>query len=235
MLVFLNAFKLTPQQRAKLDKLKRDNRTIVWMYAPGYIGDKRFSLDAVCQLTGFKVKTKDGDGRHLSYAVKSNDPLANKLEPIVGLVEMKRSSCDYPASKYGRNWDIQRFWIEKEPSVVSLASYAEDDKISVGVKRFDNWTSVYAAVPSGFTAQMMNNLAKEAGIYVTSQPGLSVAVRGNFVSIHAIKAGTYKLNFPVAGKIIWLEKNRVLAENGQNATITINAGETRWYQIHRNK
>ena len=235
MIVFLNAFRLTQAQRQKLDKLKNNHRTLVWIYAPGYVTEKSLSIQAISKLTGFPVKTKTGYGRHRCVPVKSDSKLSQNLEPVMGLVDMKRYSCDYRGIKYGKLWDIQRFWIDQVPEVIPLGKYEADGKTAIGLKKYPDWASVYVAVPCGLTAQLMNNLARYSGAYTLTKPGLVSAVRGNFVSVHAIKSGTYELNFPVAGKIVWIEKNQTLCEDSNSTTIKIKAGETRWYRIYKNK
>jgi hypothetical protein len=54
--IFLNTFRVTPQERAAIHaKLKRNNATALWVYAPGYITDDGLSTDAMRELTGISI------------------------------------------------------------------------------------------------------------------------------------------------------------------------------------
>jgi hypothetical protein len=54
--IFLNTFRVTPEQRAAIHaRLKRNNATALWIYAPGYIADDKLSTDAIRELTGIRV------------------------------------------------------------------------------------------------------------------------------------------------------------------------------------
>jgi hypothetical protein len=54
--IFLNTFRVTPQQRTAIHaRLKRNNATALWIYAPGYIGEDKLSLAAMKELTGINI------------------------------------------------------------------------------------------------------------------------------------------------------------------------------------
>jgi hypothetical protein len=56
-------------------------------------------------------------------------------------------------------------------------------------KRHANWTSVYSALPGGFTPRFLRGLAREAGL-ASRDPEDDVTYAGNgFLSIHTLSDG----------------------------------------------
>lgn len=54
--IFLNTFRVTPEQRAAIHaRLKRNNATALWIYAPGYITEDKLSTAAMRDLTGINL------------------------------------------------------------------------------------------------------------------------------------------------------------------------------------
>ncbi|WP_262675526.1 hypothetical protein [Paenibacillus sp. J5C2022] len=69
--IFLDTFQLTGQQRAAIESLKDNGRTLVWNWAPGYVGDpgEALSLNRMENLTGFT----------LQQSVAGGGPVANPV------------------------------------------------------------------------------------------------------------------------------------------------------------
>ncbi len=61
LIFFLNSFKISEERLVYINqKLKRDGRTLVFLYAPGYIGaDNRFSQDKMSSLLEMKIFITD--------------------------------------------------------------------------------------------------------------------------------------------------------------------------------
>lgn len=230
VLVMLNTSFLNKVQRNALEKWKNAGHTIIWCYAPGFISENGFSTDAVSRLTGIRCSGKPELKRQTASKTKSSDPLAAGLESNVGLADTYRFYTDYPGGNFGRNFDMRRFTVT-DPDAEILARYNEDGEAMLAVKRFKDWTSLYAAAPASVTAHLLNNCVRQAGGFVFSEPGLIAHVRSNFVSVHAARGGTYQVHFPSKGKIVCLESGKVLAEDADHLSIQIQPGETRWFKI----
>ena len=58
--LFANASRMEPPiRRIVREKLQRDGKTLVWFYAPGYIGDAGLSTEAMRDLTGIQLGIDD--------------------------------------------------------------------------------------------------------------------------------------------------------------------------------
>ncbi len=231
VIVFLNNAWIDETRSKAIDALKNNNRTLVWMYAPGYVTQQGLSTDSIAKLTGFQVATDPASVRQQIGPIKSANPLTRNLEPVLGLTEMMRCNADYPGSGYGKKFDMQRFTLEGN-DFEPLATYTADGKAAVGVKAMNGWKSIYVANPSGLTSQLLNNIAVDAGAYVLTSPGVVSSVRGNFISLHALKGGAYELKLPKNGRVVSVESGKILNSDGGRISVEIPAGDTRWFRIY---
>jgi hypothetical protein len=53
--IFPDALDLDDDERAAIEDLKRDGKTLVWNWAPGYVSDQQLSLASMESLTGFSI------------------------------------------------------------------------------------------------------------------------------------------------------------------------------------
>ncbi len=126
----------------------------------------------------------------------------------------------------------QKFWIESDYDN-ALATYKEDNKTAMAVKRFPDWTSIYIAAPNALAGEMMNNIAQEAGAYRCGPASMGeLRMSGRFVSYHALKSGIYDFQLPKdALKVMDAETGKVLSEGVPTYAIEGLAQETYWYFI----
>src|SRR5690349_19447661 len=53
--IFPDALELDDDERAAVEDLKRDGKTLVWNWAPSYVSDQQLSLASMESLTGFSI------------------------------------------------------------------------------------------------------------------------------------------------------------------------------------
>jgi hypothetical protein len=75
--IFLNAFYLTEEQRQAVAGLQQEGKTLVWIYAPGYVRDSSLSPAHVEELTGFKTSVE-----HAAQALSCK--MSEASHPICG-------------------------------------------------------------------------------------------------------------------------------------------------------
>ena len=60
--IFMNLCYATPEHRATIERLRKAGKTLVWLYAPGYLTDQGADLASLCEFTGMDVEIIPDDG-----------------------------------------------------------------------------------------------------------------------------------------------------------------------------
>lgn len=83
--IFPNLYYVTPDQVKVVQQLQRQNKAILWLYAPGYLTPDGASVQSMQQLTGFNIKQLPGQCKTITYVdgreIKSLLP--GDLEPVL--------------------------------------------------------------------------------------------------------------------------------------------------------
>jgi hypothetical protein len=224
--IFLNTFKVTPQQRAAIHaRLQRNNATAIWVYAPGYIGDK-LSVENMRALTGVTLAESATPGE-LRVEVTSYDHAYTKSLPRgfvygtdVNVENIKRWYDHQIYLKDPRDPSLKRdlpgfrinprFWSD-DPKAQTLGKLAGVDKPGLVVKRQPGWTSVYSSAPI-LPAALIRNIARAAGCHIYSDAGDVVVANRNFLGIYAPGGGSRTVRLPRKSRVIDLLENRILAD-----------------------
>ena len=230
MICFLNAYQLSDNERKQIEKLlKKDQKTLIFCYASGYVTRNGNSVAAMKKLTGFDIRT---DFRRRRPLVFSCVP---ELKPIQGMQDVNRTvMSDFQAP--GRSvWDIQRFWVNPGTADKVYAKFADTGDAAVVSRKFPAWRSVYVASPAGISAELFHMMAKQSGIYCVSAPGKAWScVNNRFLSVYALHNGKNVFTLPCnadfvqdvfSGEKISVEKRKL--------SLKLRAGETRWFIIHK--
>lgn len=178
---FVNAFRLTPEQRARLHEiLQREKAAAVWSYTPGYVGEG-VSVENIAATVGMSVTAFKNGGQSGSAYDLAGKWIAKG--DTFGTTE---------------RWD-PLIWIDDEKANV-LARYADSKKPSVGlVYREDGWRSVYAAEPAMTPAMLREILTLlEEHIYFRKTPPVTFDAAyfaPELIAVHAVEAGDRPIDF----------------------------------------
>lgn len=250
--IFHNNSYLSESQKKWINKnLKKDGKTIIWMYDTGYVSDNGLSTEGMSQLIGMQIATIEGYSRAVTR-VAGDDKLVGSAEAYTKVPEfqgMSEAFCSVFTANGTASNNIpyickfgyfalpgvsryQKFWINGGYDA-ALGKYLKDDKVSIGVKRFKKWTSVYIGAPNALSGEMLNNIAKEAGAYRTGDAAMAeIRMNGKFISYHTLRSGTYKFHLPRgASKVIDPETGSIIAEGVSSFTIDGKAQNTYWFFI----
>jgi hypothetical protein len=230
MICFLNTYQLSAKEREQIDKLlKKNNKTLIFCYGSGYVTQRNNSVAAMKKLTGFDIKTDFRRRRPLVLSCVKN------LKPIQGMQDVNRSLySDFPAP--GRSpWDIQRFRVQPNPADKVYARYADDKTAAIVSRKFPSWRSVYVASPGGISAEFFHMLAEQSGVYRISAPGKAWScVNNRFLSIYALHNGKTVFTLPCNADFVQDVFSGVkLPVRNRTLRLNLNAGETRWFLIHK--
>jgi len=196
IVVFGNTFQLSAKQRAYIKThVAKENRHLIWMYAPGYIDQDSLNASVISELVGMDLKqTKLNDAVKLRLAKEPSQFLAQE-DTVLSKVTKKAFS---PA-----------FAVEDEKAI-PLGYYQENGDVATAYKTFDNYTSWYIAAPA---SEEKNNILR----YILDKGG---AHRYTEESDAVVYAGWgllfYYNNFFTGGKV-----RSVRLKNGKKVTFTL--------------
>jgi len=218
--LFLNAFKLDAEDRARLRGVLEGNRaTAIWMYAPGYFGDEGASVENIAQITGINVKAFDGPEKTGSTFVLTGKWM-EKDEPFGGGMTV-----------------APLFYIEDENADM-LAKFRASGKPSVATRFFEEgWGSVLCAEPS-LTPQMLREILGILEVFLCYQPGAqdfydTFFFGEGFVGIHGKDSGERTLELDQAADITDVMSPDVGWHRRRVITLPLKTGDTRLLKIRQ--
>lgn len=238
--IFLNTFRVTPEQRAAIHaRLKRNGATVVWVYAPGYIGEK-LSVDYMQDLAGIRLAESDSAGE-LHVDVTSYDHVYTKSLPEgfaygtdVNVANIIRWYDHQIYLKDPRDPGLQRdlpgfrinprFWSD-DPEAKVLGRLAGLDKPGLVVKKQPGWTSVYSSAPV-LPAALLRNIARAAGCHIYSNANDVVYANRNFLCIYAPGGSTRTIHLPEESRVVDLFENRIVSEGTKEFPLTMAPNST---------
>lgn len=232
--IFYQTRYLTQAQRQAIrEKLQRGGKTLVWMHDDGYLSEQGKSVAAQSELVGMKLQTEEKYARQTPLLLEG--PLTVGCRPFIGLTEMlMQIMVQEGQSSFSAR--TQPFWIE-DSSATPLARYAEDSRVAAAVKKFSGWwnsgwTSVYLAAPNSLTGDLLNAIARQAGAYVCGSAGQSVAMNGQFLSLHGLQSGDYTINLPPGAKRVTdVDTGKPLPVANGQCRLPVVAQKTYWLEF----
>jgi len=173
-----NLFALDTDRVRRLRGLLRGSgATIVWFYAPGYVGPDRLDLVQMEGLTGFAFRV-----------LKEPGPMTIRLlspNAMGGVRSFGVAKSYFP-----------RFAVRAEsPGVEPLGLWADSDNTALASRTADGWTSVYAGA-GPLPAEVLRVLASRAGARLWSSKPDVVRATMDAAMITATSPGERTLRFP---------------------------------------
>jgi hypothetical protein len=205
--VFLNAWRLSPDQRKRL-LAATSNHLRIWCYAPGYHEEDHTSLDAMRELTGFRLVKHSGNawaeptavGRKLGLQTPLG--LKRPVEPL--------------------------FWASDATTAETLAAYP-DGSPAIALRQTESGLSMFVG-PPGLTSDLLRLAARRAAVRLVTQTDCNVYANGPYLVLHASQDGPLDIDTGQPGPVRDLRTGRVV---GQGPTFSLPArrAETRVLEV----
>ncbi|MBO4647691.1 MAG: beta-galactosidase [Lentisphaeria bacterium] len=209
---FLNLFHVTPRTEAYLNSLRRDGKILLFVYAPGYSTDKGLDAANISRITGIRTELI-GPGSQKSVFADS---------PLTAGLKGKTAGLDNALG-------MVRFRIT-DPKATALCTYADGSGVSGAMKKFADYTSIYIALPSPFTAEFLSRLAASAGIHLFNRtPGdMFLHRRDDLMVLHGVE-GNENILAPAPGKKLYdmTTGEELPARGDHTVAVKLAPGETR--------
>lgn len=177
LVVFLNAFTVSQERRDFIEKhIKAQGRTVLWIYAPGYISGNGFSIESMRELTGIRLAEHDGVDSRIQ--VKNIDVFSRlSTVPPFGF-----SSKLFPLFRLD------------DPDAKVLGAYATSGAAALGYKKLPGHTAFYCAA-GNIPAAIYREIARAAGVHIYYEGNDPVYVNSRLIGIHQQKETGHVLNF----------------------------------------
>jgi hypothetical protein len=165
--IFMNSFYIDKATRDAIAvKIRKNNAVAIWCYAPGYITENGFSVEAMKELTGIDLsEIKEQKTLILNITDKTN--------PIAKYVKQLKPYT------FGPVFNVT----DKNVKVIGTA----DNKPALVIKEFSNWKSVYSLLP--LNKELLTGLCEFAGVHIYSKSYDMLTANKSFIMLHALSGG----------------------------------------------
>ncbi|MHB8972365.1 MAG: hypothetical protein ACYC3X_14035 [Pirellulaceae bacterium] len=237
MYVFLTAWCLAPEQRAKLLAATRGS-TRIWCYAPG-------SQEPGSQEPGSQEPGSQEPG---SQEPGSQEPGATSLEgmqeltgfQLVRVTPANALATPTPQGKQlgltgslGVEAPVNPLFAAQDATVdETLATYA-DGSAAIAMRRTADGLSLFVG-PPGITSELLRLAARAGGVQLVTQCDCNVYANGPYLVLHASQDGPLDIDTGVSGAIRDLLDDKVIGQ-GPKILLPIKKGETRILAVEGKK
>lgn len=216
MYVMQNAFVLDDTQREKLlDTFRRQQATVVWFYAPGYLDPEGgpVSPQAFEQLTGMRL-------------AELSAPVADRAEPLPG-----SEWCEGVAPFGTGRGDLRpQFAVQDGPRVEVIAQWP-NGQAAVAVSEAAGYRSVFIGC-LGAPPELFRNIARRSAVHIYCDTNDMIETDGRFLAISATSEGSKVLVLPGPAKVFDALSGEMIAQ-GHQVRLTLALGEARllWLDV----
>jgi len=206
--VFLNAWNLSAEQRQKLRDSTRGS-VCVWCYAPGYFDGSRTSLEAMQELTGFRLRN------------------------LTNIKAWAAPGAGHPAGLehgFGVSRPVNPLFAVESEAGNSLFTYP-DGSTAVAFQKNANGqgASLFVGAP-GLSSELLRFAASRAGVHLFTETDCNIYASGSFVAVHASQDGPLPVNIGASQPVTDALTGEPVG-NGPQLTLPLHRGETRVLKI----
>jgi hypothetical protein len=212
LVLVLNAFYLDAAQRQLIDqKLKTDNRTIVWLYAPGYFDESESGPDWVRDVTEIEIAAAPANPA--ATVAWLSDDASTATTPLLAADP----------------------WVVTDPRTDVLATRGDDSQQIVAARRScGDWTSVYSAT-APIPAAVLKRIAATAGVHLYDpDPTHMVFANRHYLTVcGSNQATTAHLSLPRAADVVDLFTGETLGTETHAFVVPLHPKEVRMFRLEQ--
>lgn len=223
-------------RKAIQEKLKAEGATAIWLYGPGYLNEKGCELSNSRELTGISLSKSDKKAFIQVEITDYNHPYTNGLEKGTSFgsdISPEFFKKDLRWMSWPENIEDYKFspvfHVEDKGARV-LGKLRESGKPGLAVKNVDGFTSVYCSAPL-LNADLIRNIAKEAGVHVYSENHDLIYANSGYVSVTAADEGNTRIYFPESTRVSDALTGEVLTAKGNSIEYSSKQYETRIFKL----
>jgi len=181
---FLNTFRITDSQKKIIEtRLKKNNNTLVWVYAPGLIGNNTLDSGNISKITGIRMEVTEKEFKPAVIISEEKGPI-------------KLPGCSGRTYTYTSTVKIGPHFIPADGKVLGTIEGSEAPGLVV--RKFPEWTSVYSFVPS-LPAFLVRAIAEYSGIHIANREESDTTYASDrLLCIHTANPGKRTIYLPPA-------------------------------------
>ena len=211
--IFLNAFKIDEEQRRSIEAVvRREGRTAVWVYAPGYVTETGFDEESMAALTGIAIRARDEDAP-CELTITAPDHVIVAAAPA----ERRQNLTMSPS-------------FEVDDAAATVLGTTEG-RATLVVREFEDWRSVYSMLP--LRREILQGLCRYAGIHVYSETFDPFFANTSYAMIHTSTEGDKRIVLPGAADVTELVTGSEIGTGISVIEERLPAGVTRIYRMDR--
>lgn len=232
--IFLNTFHLSEAERLAIDKnIKTNGNTVLWIYAPGFVGDNGISSKSVSELTGMEIENLDP-----VYTFGADVVLVDYSSPITkGLPTNIRYGTEF----FTESSILSPVFLCKDKNAQTLGmmrAYVPDicsfNRSGLCMKKFDSWTSVWSGAPN-LPSNLLRNMAKYAGVHIYDDGDDQLFASEMLLAVNARYAGNRKISLPEKYNVYDPFQKGYIARDADRFECYIDAGDTKIWLLEKDK
>ena len=213
MYIFLDAFHNTENQKKEIMRLKkRGAQAVVWIYAPGFVGET-LDVQGIKDLTGFSVN-------YIADSMAIEVELNEK-----GLSEF---SISEESITYGTGRKAGPVFYGEDAEADILGTIKINGKPGLLRKEVNGLQSYYSAAPTVASA-VLRGIAENAGVHVYTREDDSFYANKSYLAVHTNKAGERTIRFPQLTDVYDVYNDAVVAEQASEFTVSLPDSHTVFY------
>ncbi len=210
-----DALHLTDAQRRLIKrKICTKGHTVLWIYAPGVVGERSVGAENISKLVGMRIRCRE-----------TYEHLHLHLHLSAGAHPYNRG---IPAGTGLNTWEgfYPLFYVD-DPQATTLGwgGDVHNSKPAFAVKPMADWTSVYCSVPV-LPPTVIRNIAREAGVHIYSEMDDFVAANNWLLTLCASNDGLRTVRLPRRATVIDAMTGARVANGTDRFDVTLKFGET---------
>ena len=133
LFVFVNPFHINAEKKAAINALKKNGRTLLWLYAPGYVTTTSLSTSNMKDLTGITLTRNPSTINAAVQIVSGNNLVGRSLS----------------GHSFGTNWGSvsPTFYGSTADGSMVLGNYTATGQPGILMKEFSGWRSIFCGTP----------------------------------------------------------------------------------------
>lgn len=204
MYVFLDAFRVTEKQKAEIKRLSsRGAKAVVWVYAPGYVGET-LDVKGCFDLTGIRLK-----------CLADKSPLQVEISPEGG-----KYLGVAAGAQYGTAMKIGPIIVGDDPSAQVLGSLYGVEGQGLITKALDGVQVYFSAAPT-LSSPVLRGIAEKAGVHMYASGDDVLYMNKSFLGIHTSRPGKRTLHFPRPTDLYDAYNDKTVATKATNVTLDL--------------